>query len=49
MRTYRIPITGTISPVVPADMEEGIIQYVISGWILPKQGYIFGWWKDGAV
>lgn len=46
---YGMPITGTISPVVPADMEEGIIQYVISGWILPKQGYIFGWWKDGAV
>lgn len=42
---YGMPVTGTISPF---ELEEGAdtkIKYVISGWILPKQGYIFGWWK----
>lgn len=42
---YGIPITGTISPIAPNEDEDNRITYIISGWILPKQGYIFSWWN----
>lgn len=42
---YGMPITGTIAPISPNEDEDNKITYIISGWILPKQGYIFGWWK----
>lgn len=42
---YGIPVTGTIEPLEPEKDNDSKIKYVISGWILPKQGYVFGWWK----
>lgn len=42
---YGIPVTGTIEPLEPEEDDDSKIKYVISGWILPKQGYVFGWWK----
>lgn len=42
---YAMPITGTIAPFEVEEEENSKIKYIISGWILPKQGYVFGWWK----
>lgn len=42
---YGMPITGTIAPFEVEEEEDSKIKYVISGWILPKQGYVFGWWR----
>lgn len=42
---YGIPVTGTIEPLEPEKDDDSKIKYVISKWILPKQGYVFGWWK----
>ena len=42
---YGMPITGTIEPLEPSEDDNCNITYVISGWVLPKQGYVFGWWK----
>lgn len=42
---YGMAITGTIAPFEVEEEEESKIKYIISGWILPKQGYVFGWWR----
>lgn len=44
---YSMPITGISEAVSPncSSPELHDISYSISGWIMPKQSYFFGWWK----
>jgi hypothetical protein len=44
VKPYGIPVTGIKTP--PLDIyNEKEIFFSYNGWIMPKMGYIFAWWR----
>lgn len=43
---YCMPITGSTStPRITYSNRPHLLVYKYAGWLMPKNGYVFAWWK----